>query len=74
MSPMYGYQAKSSPRKEKEFVEVVFNDATDSGKKSEDEMMDTAIDNPVYQSDRDLSSQKKVIICKILKKCFSLPN
>eukprot|EP00795_Rhopilema_esculentum_P009048 gene9048-16692_t len=50
MAPMYGYSATQSPAKKNEFVEVVFNDVAPL----ENNMKETAIDNPVYQHDEDL--------------------
>ena len=60
MSPMYGYEMHRSPIKQKEFVEVVFADCSKSDKTAEDDVMDTALDNPCYQSYNDLSKENKV--------------
>ena len=57
---MYGYEMTRSPAKQKEFVEVVLSDATPQDNESRSDSMDTAMDNPSYQSYTDLSNEKKV--------------
>ena len=61
MSPMYGYEINRGPvNRQKEFVEVVLSDSTSINKETGSDVMNTAVDNPCYQSSDDLSNENKV--------------
>ena len=71
MSPMYGYEVHPNHADHREFVEVVFSDSTKPKVKDEleivdnvdeNEIMETAIDNPCYLSHSAPSSRKLVSI------------